>query len=372
MRLGRILALSALILIAAGTAPAAAQERGAAALVRELFPLPSATGNEELLAAKIQQILSPTLSFEKDNLGGLYARVGGEAAGLAVLAALDEFGYVVSGVTAEGYLTVDRPAPPPVPIYDSFLIGHPVIISTKKGLKQGIVVQPAMHVLTRERREQLANNLTLDLIFVDIGARSEAEARGKGFEILDPITQWPDLVTLAGGRAAGSALGQKAACAALAAAAADLGSEKLGAGATFVWMAQSRLGARGARASLGATRARNKIGPKAALVLDVVAADRGEKSPLLGRGPVLVQAKETPSALKEAVEGAAREKGISLQSLAGVESPVLAAFTGADVDALILALPAKFAGTPSEVIDLKDVEAIADLVSALVKTGRVQ
>jgi putative aminopeptidase FrvX len=376
---GMILGACLLAVAAAGLAAEVADSRAekdqlkkAEAVLREIFPIPAMTGNEELLAAKIRQILAPAVSFEQDNLGGLYAKIGAGAGGLAILAPLDEFGYVVSGITDDGFLTVDRPTPLPVPIYDSFLLGHPAILSTRKGLQHGVIVQPSMHVLTRERREQLANNLTLDLIFVDVGARSKDEARAKAIEILDPMTPWPDLVTLANGRLAGPALGQKAACAALAAAASDLASTKPPAGATLVWMAQTRFGARGERASLGAVRARNKLSPKAVLLFDVAAADRGEKGPVLGAGPVLSQAKDGPSSLKDAVEAAAGEKGISLQRVVGLESSTLAAFTRAGVDAVVLALPVKFAGTPSEVIELKDIQRIADIVSAVVESGRVR
>ena len=40
--------------------------------------------------------------------------------------------------------------------------------------------------------------------------------------------------------------------------------------------------------------------------------------------------------------------------------------------AVVLALPVKFAGTPSEVIETKDVRAIADIISAVVRMGRVR
>jgi len=371
--------LAAALTSAAATGPIPGRAKPAArpltdglAVLEAIFPVPSMTGNEERLAAKIRQLLPGGSAFDRDNLGSLYLKLGPGEPALTVLAAMDEFGYVVSGITADGYLTVDRPTAPPVPIYDSFLIGHPVLVSSNRGILHGLGVQPAMHVLTKERREQLASNLTLDMIFIDVGARSEAEARAKGVEILDPVTQWPDLVSLANGRMAGPALGQKAACAALAAAASGLVGTESAAGTTFVWMAQTRLSAREERASLGAVRARNKIAPKAVLLLDVVAADRGEKSPVLGGGPVLFQGKQGPSAVREAVESAAKEKGLALQVLTGLSTPALSAFAAAGIDAVVLALPAKFAGTPSEVIEKKDVQAVADIVSAAVASGRVK
>lgn len=358
------LMFSAVLALAA--AAASADVRG---LVKDLFPIPAATGNEMVLAAKIASLLPQTLAVETEGLGSLTAGLG--SGGPAVLAALDEFGYIVSGFTSDGYLTLDRAVALPVPIAVSFLLGHPVVIGTKSGAVTGIVSQPAMHLLTRERRDQLANDLTLDLIFVDVGVRSEAEARAKGVEILDPVTFRQDLVSLAGDRLAGPAMGQKSTCAALLAVALEAVKDKTPPPAQFVWMAQSRFPARGVRASLGALRAKTKLAPKTAIVLDVIAADRGEKSPVFGKGLVLIQAKDAPSKLREAIDAAALARKIPLQYRTGVESPLLAPFLADGGDAVILALPARYAGTPAELVDLKDVQALVDLVAAVLKTGRL-
>jgi putative aminopeptidase FrvX len=363
-RLARIAAL----IVALASLGAAADVKG---LIKDLFPIPSATGNEQFLAAKIAGFLPKTAALSADNLGGVYLKLGAAASGPAILAGLDEFGYVVSGFTPSGYLRLDRATPLPSTVYDSFLLGHPVVIMTKTNPAYGVVSQPAMHLLTRERRDQLAKDLTLDLIFVDLGVRTEAEARAKGIEILDPVTFWPDLTPLANEQWSGPALGQKAVCAALVAAARELAKDKTSA-ADLAWPAQSRFPARGTRASLGMTRAKAKLGAKTAIVLDIVAADRGPNSPLLGKGIVVAQAKEAPSKVREAVEAAALEKKIPLQYRTGAESPLLAPFVVDGGDALILGLPVRYAGTPSEIVALKDVQALADLVMEIVKEGRLK
>ncbi|MCK7479464.1 MAG: hypothetical protein M0C28_20540 [Candidatus Moduliflexus flocculans] len=50
----------------------------------------------------------------------------GAAGPTLVLAALDGYGHMVSGITPEGYLTLDRPVPPPHARFDAFLLGQPV------------------------------------------------------------------------------------------------------------------------------------------------------------------------------------------------------------------------------------------------------
>ena len=184
-------------------------------LVKDVFPIPSTTGNEELLAGRVRAILPKGSAVEDDGLGGFAVRLGQGEPKLVVIAALDGYGFFVSGITPEGYLRVDRAVPPPHAQFDGYLLGQPVVISTRYGPVSGVVAQPAMHLLTQEVRKTVVENFSLENAFVDIGVRSEAEARGKGIEILDALTFWPQLTELAGDRWAGPSLGVKAVCAAL-------------------------------------------------------------------------------------------------------------------------------------------------------------
>jgi len=362
--------LAIMLLLFAGAGYSAAQD--IKSVVKELFPIPSSTGNEDALAVKIEQSLPKNAAKEKDPMGSLYVRLGKGEPRLAVLAALDEFGYIVSGMTQDGYLRLDRAVQPPHSLYDSYLLGHPVMISTSKGPLQGIVAQPAMHLLTRERRDELAKNFSLDLVFLDIGARSEEQARAKGVEILDPVTFWPDLSELANERWAGHALGLKTGCALLLNLAVEMSGMKLSQEVTVGWMAQTKFPVRGSRSALGAMRAKKKLQPQKVLILDVVAADRDEKSPALGKGPVLVQVKEGASKLKDAIDTIAREKNVPLQYLTGVESTLVNPFLGDRTEVLTLALPVKFLNTPVEVVDFKDVRALKDLVLSVIGSGRAK
>jgi len=343
-------------------------------LIREALSIPSTTGNEELLAGKILSYL-PKAGVEKDNLGSVYAKFGQGGAKLAICAPLDEYGWFVSGITADGFLRLDRSAQPH-PNYDGYLLGQPVVISTQKGLQYGIVVQPAMHLLTRERREEL-RRFTLDMAYVDIGVRSEDEARKKGVEMLDAVTLWPDLSLLAGDKWAGPSLGQKTSCALLLNLADDLGKAKLSQEVTLSWLAQTKWlvrssGAGAPRGALGSTRARKTLQPKFAVLVDGIPADRGERGAAFGKGPVLVLPRDGAPKLKEAVEAAAREAKVALQVVAGLDSTLLNGLAGEGTEAVLLALPVKFAQTPSEVVDLKDAQALKAVLLQLVQSGRVK
>jgi len=366
-RFPKILLLIFLVSIMAGaSAPAVDLET----LIKGFQAIPAVTGNEEWLAADIAAKLPGSYFKETDNLGGLYAWAGKQKPGgsLAVIAPLDDFGYVVSGFTADGYLRLDRASNPPSPVYDSFLIGHPVIIRIGWEPRCGIVAQPAMHVLTRELRDQIAGSFSLDLVYVDVGARTESEARDKGFSILDPVSLYPEYAALSGGKRAGPNLGRKAVAAASFAAASSVSSSDK-TDHVFVWAAQTRLTARGTRGSLGITRASNILKTSHSIVLDTVADRADGKSPVLGKGPVLVLHKDILFPLRAAIEALAAKEKIPLQLAVGEMAPMLSPFNLDKGEAVGLALPVKFAGTPSEVVDLQDVQALSKIVSLLVASG---
>jgi endoglucanase len=340
-------------------------------LTKAVFSIPSTTGNEDLLAGKIRGLLPRGLAVEEDGLGTVAVRFRGPAAPTLLLAALDSYGHMISGITPDGYLTLDRPVAPPHARFDAYLLGQPVIVSTARGSVQGVVSQPAMHLLTQERRKTLVENFSLETAFVDIGVRSEKEARGKGVELLDAVTFWPALTELAGEKWSGPSLGQKAVAAVLVAVAESLANEAAGGETVIAWAAQTKFAARGrgARPALGALRAKSKWNPGRTVVVNVIAAGKDGTAPIPGKGPVLILAKDEPTALRQAFERAAAGAGIACQFLAAADSPLALPFAGPQSEVLTVALPVQFLHTPSEVVDLGDLEALRDLIEKFLRMG---
>ncbi len=360
-------ALVAVFLCMAAGAGRAADVRDT---LKALFPVPSSTGSEQLLAEKIATSLPKNLSTERDGLGGIVVRLGKSGAETLVLAALDGYGYIVSGMTDDGYLRLDRPVAAPFARFDAFLLGKPVIISTRKGLVQGVVAQPAIHLLTPERRKSLVEEFSLEAAFVDIGVRSAAEAKAKGVELLDAVTFMPQLTELAGDQWAGAGLGFKAGCAVLAGLAGTISAGPEPGGIVLAWAAQTKALARGrgARPSLGAARMKNLLRPRRIILIDTVQAG-GLIAPIIGAGPVLIKAKESPPLLAGEIERAAAAAGLPLQSGAWAESPLATAFSDEGTEAVVLAIPVQFLNTPSEIVAMKDLEALGGILAALSKTG---
>jgi putative aminopeptidase FrvX len=343
-------------------------------LTKAVFSVPSTTGNEDLLAGKIRGLLPRGLVVEEDGLGTVAVRFAGAPGTTLILAALDGYGHMVSGITPDGYLTIDRTAAPPHARFDAYLLGQPVIVSTARGPIQGVVSQPAMHLLTQERRQALVENFSLENAFVDIGVRSEREAKDKGVELLDPITFWPALTELAGDKWSGPSLGLKAVAAVLVAVAESLAKEPPRGETVIAWAAQTKAAVRGrgARLALGAVRAKAKWRPGRTILLNIVAAGKDGKAPLTGKGPVFILPKDEPTALRQAFERAAAGAGVPCQFLAAADSPLALPFASPQSEALTVALPVQFLNTPSEVVDLKDLQALRDLLDRFLKTGSGQ
>lgn len=362
--------IAAIVLLLGGLV-GAARAADLRTVTKELFPVPSTTGNEETLAAKVRGLLPKELTVETAGLGTIAVRLGGAPGPTLILAALDGYGHVVSGITPEGYLTLDRPVPSPHARFDGYLLGQPVVIAAAKGPVQGVVSQPAMHLLTPERRKALVEGFSLDTAFVDIGVRSEKEARAKGIELLDAVTFPAVLTELAGEQWAGTSLGVKAAAAALIAVAEGWSGRVGGDETVLAWAAQTKFTARGrgARPAVGAAAAQARWQPKRTIVVDVVAAGRGDGFPFPGGGPVLIQAKDEPSALRRALESAAAAAGAPLQVLTAPSSPLALPFAAPPSEVVTLALPVRFLNTPSEVVALKDLEALRDILVRFLQPG---
>ena len=370
-RSARTIGLVAAAVLIVGATAGAADVKG---LVKELFAVPSTTGNEHELAAKIRGLLPKAAAVEEDGLGTIAVRLGGPAGPTLVLAALDGYGHMVSGITPDGYLTVDRPTAPPHARYDAYLLGQPVVVSTAKGPVAGVVSQPALHLLTQERRKTLVEGFSLENAFIDIGVRTDKEARAKGVELLDAVTFPAVLTELAGGQWAGPSLGLKAVAAVLVDVATEAAAGAAGEETVVAWAAQTKFTTRGrgARPALGAARARTKWQPKRALIVDVVAAGKSDGFPFPGGGPVLVQAKDEQTPLRRALVKLAGEAQVPLQFLTAADSTLALPFSVAPSEVLTVALPVRFLNTPSEVVDLKDLQALRDLLATFLTKGEGQ
>ncbi len=341
-------------------------------LVEALYTIPSPTGYEHLLVREIKKILPDTSVCSLDNLGSLYLAPAEGPPRIAVLTGMDEIGFVVSGITEDGYLTLDRGVRPSHPLYDTYQFGHPVRIWTRKGPVSGVWALPSSHTLSRARRATLMQELSLEHAYIDIGVRNREAVEMRGIAYLDPVMPAAKIHTLGGGKLlSGPALGGKACAALVLGLAGEADARSALADVQFVWLAQTKLMRRTGSGTVpvGALRAQKDIRTRELIAVDVFPCSDGESAEIIpGGGPVLAGISED-SALAARIRAAAREAGISLQEAPEYSPAVLSPFLGGDIDAAALLVPVQFPATPSEIIRTGDLEALLRLLEAAAAKG---
>lgn len=151
-----------------------------------IFEIPAVSGYEQDLAAEIRTQLKE-FPAKTDNLGNVYVTLGSGTPHRLIVTPMDEPGYVVSGITADGFLRVQRlPQASPTPVFDLLHASQPVVIVTRNGKKvSGVVAGLSVHLQpARQNAPKMAHP---DEMYVDIGAANSEEVRAAGVDLLDPI-----------------------------------------------------------------------------------------------------------------------------------------------------------------------------------------
>ena len=107
-----------------------------------------------------------------DNLGNITVTLGSGSPNRLIVAPMDEPGYVVSGITPEGYLTMQRlPQGGNLPLFNELYAAQPVKMHTSKGAWiYGAVAGVSIHL--QPQRQHPPSPADLDNMFVDVGATS--------------------------------------------------------------------------------------------------------------------------------------------------------------------------------------------------------
>ncbi len=337
-------------------------------ILDRIYPFGSPSGYEHAIINEIKSLLPTGWSVRIDNLGSLIV-FSGEKIEFLLASPVDEIGYFVSGLTCDGYIRIDRALNAPYRLFDNHLMGHGVIIWTKNGPIRGIVAQPAVHILTRDRREQLERGVSLDDIYIDVGARSDAEAKAKGIRILDAVTRERKLTLLGFRRLSGLALSDKLFPSLLISAISTIQNSAQTKGLSFAWVAQARVNARGVKGaqSLGLLNIKNRFPLKKAIILTGWPEDETKEGAKLGQGPVVIFAEPSPSALAESFIKLASAEKIELQVLSGKENSWLRPFQSEGVEAIILGVSIRDIFTPAETVSLNDVNNLFKLITFWIK-----
>ena len=209
------------------SAPLAAQDTTAmppfSRAVATWISLIAAPGYERIATDRIMGI---QLGWSRDSMGNLIKRAGepGAHPRRVVACGLDETGYVVSQIGDDGYLRVHaigngrHPA-----LWDQYHEGQRVIVTAvdravpgRTKYVPGVFAVRSNHLWRRRQNDETPT--TIENLWIDVGARSRAEAERMGIDVLNPVVRdWPEWVF--SDYVSGPAAANRAGCAALASAA---------------------------------------------------------------------------------------------------------------------------------------------------------
>ncbi len=298
-----------------------------------------------------------------DNYGTAYAVINpGQDYKVVIEGHADEISWFVHYISEEGFINVVRNGGSDHMIAPSKRVN----IHTKKGMVTGVFGWPAIH--TRKGKESTPT-LSVDNIFIDVGAKNKAEVLKMGIHVGCVITYQDEFITLNKNYYVGRALDNRIGgfCIAEVARLLKEKKKKLPYTLYIINAVQEEVGLRGAEMIA------ETIKPNVAIVTDVT---HDSNTPLVntkkvgdikcGKGPSLTYAPAVHNKLLNMIIKIAEDKKIPFQREASSRS------TGTDTDAFaysnggvpsaLISLPLRYMHTTVEMAHKADVENVIKLI----------
>lgn len=331
-------------------------------LLDKLSAVGGISGDESAVAQAIIEQIDGHCRWEIDPLGNLIAWKEGKKERekpLLVCAHMDEVGLMVSHITDDGYLrfvTIGG-------IDARILLGRQVSVG-KDGLC-GVIGCKAIHHTSQSEREKA---IPPEKLLIDIGASSREEAE-KLVQVGDSVTFVSDFERLGGRRIKGRAIDDRFGCALMI----ELIRSELPYSTVFAFTVQEEIGSAGA--AVAAFRAK----PGRAVIIESTSAGDlpGVSAPQdccgLGRGavvPFMDKGTRYNRDFYKEVLALAAEKGIPVQTktvVCGRNDAAAVQVSREGVPSVAVSIPCRYLHTPSCVADEKDMEAVEQLVRAIVE-----
>ena len=328
----------------------------AQSVVAPLIESYGVSGAEGPVRSIVQRLLPSWVKTATDTAGNLWVRVGQGDAPVVIVAHMDEIGFRVDSILSDGSLALRTRGG----FFGSLFEAKPALIHGDRGDIPAIFL-PRDTGLTRHAAPPVR---------ASVGATTRAGAESLGVRVGQTITMPKQYVRLAGTRATGRSFDDRMGCAALLLALRRLDRSKLRHPVVFVFSVREEIGLEGAAAvarQLGTTVRRVHA------IDTFVSAD----SPLepqnfavagLGAGAVaraLDNSSITPPAYVDSLTQLARARGIAFQIGTTNGGNDGSTFTPYGVVDVAMGWPLRYSHSPAEVIDLKDLVSLADIVRAV-------
>jgi len=338
---------------------------------------PAVSGYEQNLAGEIRKKLKG-FSPHTDNLGNVYVTLGSGSPSRLIVTPMDEPGYVVSEITSDGFLRVQRlPQVPPNAVFDLLHAAQPVGVITRDGKRvNGVFAGLSVHL--QPQRQNAPKMVHPDEMFIDIGATTREQVRNAGVDILDPVSLNHAGYPVGSDEYTAPGIGDHFGCAALVnlLTASQPGKAKWSGTVTIAFTTEQWTGGRGLERLL------HEIHPDEMIYVGRLLPARGsaassaasENRSVPGHGILLGLADPTAAltGFPALVKKLAEDEHLSLAATAAMP-PRIAGYGKP------MAMPERFAqlgvatlfpATPAETISISDMGSLTDLLYRYVSGGR--
>lgn len=290
---------------------------------------------------------------------------------IAIVAHMDEIGYEVKKIEDDGRIQVEVLGGG----YTQYFLGHVVLVHKKDGSEIGGVLELPSGWDKPGFEWPMSSRSMDEPARVYVGTQSKKETEELGIAAGDFVTVPKEYHALLGTRANGRSFDDRVGCAALIAAANAIGLELPGRDVTFVWSTREEIGLEGA-AAFAEQAAKEGRSPDFVFAIDTfVSSDSPLESKRfadakIGDGFVVRAVDNSNIAPREYVDrvvAMAREHSIPVQygvTGGGNDGSVFVRYGAVDV---AMGWPLRYAHSPGEVIDTKDVDALGKIVEVVAR-----
>jgi len=348
-------------------------------IIKQLSETYAVSSHEENMRQAVKQLLPAWAKPETDDAGNLVLHwpspKSGSGPKIVVVAHMDEIGYEVHSIGADGRLELETKGGGVL----AYFLGHAGLVHSANGMHPGVVELPDGW----EKADFQWPRGPRQTFHMDVGAQTPEQVNELGIKVGDFVTISKRYHKLLHNFASARAFDDRVGCAALVAATWALGQNVNQAGTpstggrdiTFIWSTREELGLEGAAGAAKNMAAQGKV-PDYVFAIDTfVSSDSPLESKrfgdaLLGHGFVVRAVDNSnivPRDLAQKVVSIARSSNIPVQygvTGGGNDGAAFLLYGSTDV---ALGWPLRYSHSPGEVIDLRDLDGLARIVAAVAR-----
>jgi endoglucanase len=342
-------------------------------LFRRLVEIPGGSGfEEEVIKAVATELRKRTPDVTVDPMGNVIGKLGTGKRSMMICVHTDEVCLIVKYIDERGYVYFDLIGM----IDERVLLSTKVDICSEKGIHTGVVGVKNRHLMTAE---DLKRPISFSELWIDVGAESAEEVRGRGIEIGDPIVFHPNFQSIGADTIISKAIDNRAGCAILINLGERMKEEKIDYQLFLVAAVQEEVGSRGAKV------ASQSVGPDLAIVVDTVPAADPITPPQqataeCGKGPIIRSMDVNAQGWGTLYSRKIRQRLVATAMKHGIPHQKDVSRTWTDASTIHtsgkgipcggLYIPRRYSHSPLELVKWSDIEKTAELLYLFCKELR--